>query len=173
MPFVCTLRSEGSLLPAVAAYPKLTSLVYPIGYDDLDGSAYQLFISFGSAPGGIIEYSFCIVCSSNDGTSHDIWDSREVAAVISKDDRAVIVILRLLLETTAHMVKSSQFPEVTMHTFARDLPQKALAKYRDIAQVFYREGYGVRTEERRGQQIWWFDRKTTKRSVKPRRPGRR
>jgi hypothetical protein len=167
MAFVCTLRSDGSLLPVVATYPKLTSLVYPIGYDDLDGRAYQLFISFGSAPGGIIEYSFCVVCNFIDGTSSDIWDSREVAATISKSDRALI--LRLLLEATGHMIKSSQFPEVTMHTFARDLPPKALAKYRSIAQLFNREGYRVRTEERRGQHIWWFDRKTMKPSVKPRR----
>jgi len=83
------------------------------------------------------------------------------------------LILRLLLETTAHMIKSSQFPEVTMHTFSRDLPPKALVKYRHIAQLFMREGYRVRTEDRRGQHIWWFERKTRKpRSKRRRRAGR-
>ena len=164
MAFVCTLSPRGSLLPLVAADAKLTSLTYPIGYEDTDGSAYRLFISFGSAPGGIIEYSFCIVSYSRDGTSRDFWDSREVAAMVSKGDRALI--LRLLLEATEQMIKSVLYPEVTMHAISRDLPPKALVKYRYIAQLFANEGYRVRTKQRHGQHIWWFDRKGAKPHIK-------
>jgi hypothetical protein len=126
-----------------------------------------MFIGFGSAPGAIIEYSFCIVCVYSDGTTRDFWDSLEVAAVIPKGDRALI--LRLLLETTEHIIKISKFPEVTMHTFSRDLPPKALVKYRYIAQVFTSAGYRGTTEERRGQHVWWFKRKATKPRDKRRR----
>lgn len=170
MAFVCTLR--GSFLPVVATYPTLTSLVYPIGYDDADGSPYRLYIGFGTAPGGIIEYSFCVTHDPKGGEPRDLWDSQEVAAVIPKDDRALI--LRLLLDATVQMIRSQRFPEVTMHTFSRDLPPKALVKYSYIAQLFTNEGYRVRRLKRHGQNIWWFERKTAKRAKRPsvRRPRR-
>lgn len=91
--------------------------------------------------------------------------------MISKRDRGLI--LRLLLETTEHMIKSSRFPEVTMHTFLPDLPPKALVKYRYIAQLFSTAGYRVKTEERRGQHIWWFRRRTTKASARRQGAGKR
>lgn len=169
MAFICTLGSLTSLEPVVAASKQLSTLVYPIGYDDRDGRAYQLFISFGSAPGGIIEYSFCIVCIHNNGVAHDFWDSKVVAGMISRDDRRLI--LQLLLEATTSLVRDTLFPEVTMHTFARDLPPKALVKYRFIAQIFTSEGYSVRETERRGQHIWWFRRETGE-SCKKRRKSR-
>jgi hypothetical protein len=156
MAFVCTLSSQSPLLPVVATYPTLTSLVYPIGYDDVDSRTYQLFISFGTAPGGIVEYAFCIVCTYQDGVAHDIWDSQVIASTIRKKHRALI--LALLIDATRSLIRSTQFPEITMHTFAHNLPQKALVKYRNIAQVFVDEGYTVRHEARRGQHVWWFER---------------
>ena len=144
MAFVCTLR--GSILPVVPTFPTLTSLLYPIGYEEADGSPYRLYIGFGTAPGAIIEYSFCIVHVDNEGTTHDLWDSQEVASVIPKGDRTLV--LRLLLDSTQKMIRSCRFPEVTMHTVTRDLPPKALVKYHRIAQLFTDEGYRVRTKER-------------------------
>ena len=161
MAFVCTLSSQTSPLPVVATFRRsLATLVYPIGYDDEDGRPYRLMVSFGTAPGGIIEYSFCIVCSHNNGVVHDFWDSKVIANMIPRDDRRLI--LALLLDATTRLVRDANFPEVTMHTFAFDLPPKALVKYRHIAQVFRNEGYGVRETVRRGQYIWWFERETGK-----------
>jgi hypothetical protein len=70
MAFVCTVGSQSSSRPGLAATSSQTSVVFPIGYDDDDGRIYQLFVSFGRAPGGIIEYSFCITCIHNDGVLH-------------------------------------------------------------------------------------------------------
>ena len=61
-----------------------------------------------------------------------------------------MLILALLTDATKSLIRSTQFPEVTMHTFARNLPQKALVKYNNIAQVFADEGYTVRHQEQRG-----------------------
>lgn len=158
MAFVCTLRSQSSSPLAVVATSSLATVVYPIGYDDHDDRVYQLFVSFGRAPGGIVEYSFCITCIHNDGVVHDFWDSKVVAGVIPSKDR--VLILQLLLDATKRLIKETNYPEVTMHTFATNLPPKALVKYRYIAQIFMNEGYKVREKEKRGQHIWWFERTT-------------
>jgi hypothetical protein len=100
-----------------------------------------------------------------------LWDSQEVASVIPKSDRGLI--LRLLLDSTQHMIRSCRFPEVTMHTVTRDLPPKALVKYRYIAQLFTEEGYRVTMKERYGQHIWWFERKDAKPRIDRRRRRRR
>lgn len=128
-------------------------------------------VSLSRAPGNIIEYSFCILCIHQNGVVHDFWDSKVVANMISSADRQLI--RAVLLDATASLVQGTNFPEVTMHTFALDLPAKALVKYRLIAQIFTNEGYNVRQTVRHGQYIWWFDRGERPKKIKKRRRTRR
>jgi len=170
MTFVCTLSSEDPLLaPVVSASDSRATLVYPIGYDDEDDSSYQLFVSFDRAPGGVVEYSFCITCTYSSGVVHDFWDSKVVANMISSSDRASI--RALLLDATARLIENTNFPEVIMHSFAPGLPPKALAKYRRIAQLFRNQGYRVRETVRGGQCIWRFNREAA--AARGRRARRR
>jgi hypothetical protein len=167
MAFVCILAAQTEADAVIDVSKKGTNLVFPIGYDDVDGSAYQLFVSFDVAPGGIIEYSFCIVRVHSNGVGHDFWDSQVIANMISSSDRRMV--RALLLDATRKLVDDTLYPEVTMHTFNRNLPPKALAKYRLIAQIFRDAGYGIRETERQGQHIWWFKHH----SAVPRRKRRR
>src|SRR5690242_2006586 len=92
----------------------------PWVYDDADGRLYRLFVTFGMVPGGIVDYSFCIVCDHKDGTSYDYWDSQVIASFIPRQAR--ILILDLLLYITDSIVTAAAFPEVAMHTFLPYLP---------------------------------------------------
>src|ERR1700733_6951553 len=131
MAFVCTAHQRAPLFETT---PGQQACFQPVGHDDSDGRTYELYISFDTAPGGIIEYSFCIVCEEINGFTYNLWDSAMVAAIINSNDRA-IVLDKLIILTLAilNVCKHSSF---AMHTFTPNLPPKALVKYQRIAQLF-------------------------------------
>jgi hypothetical protein len=128
--------------PRIQAGPgtQFTVLV-PVGYDDVDGRTYSLFVTFATVPGGNTDLSFCIVCNHKDGTTYDYWDSQVIGAIIPKPERTQI--LAVLLQIIRDVIAQSPFPEVVMHTFLPNLPPKALMKYLQIEQEFINQGYTV------------------------------
>jgi hypothetical protein len=151
MAFVCTLDDFS---PNADLQPNQRSIFLPVGYDDADETLYQLYIGFDTAPGGITEYSFCLICIALDGTTTDCWDAREVAAIIGSQDRARL--LEALLGCTSALLQVHQPESVTMRTFIRDLPRPALVKYDRITQIFIENRYKVTAKERRGHHTWTF-----------------
>ena len=146
--------------PATQAGPgtQFTFLV-PVGYDDVDGRAYRLFVTFATVPGGDTDLSFCIVCDHTDGTSYDYWDSQVIATMIPKPERAQILVV--LLHIIRGVVTQSPFPEVVMHTFLPNLPPNALLKYFRIEQEFTNQGYATaRHVTPSGYYSWRFSRAT-------------
>jgi hypothetical protein len=131
----------------------------PVGYDDVDGRMYRLFVTLGTVPGGDIDLSFCIVCDHTDGTVYDYWDSRDIGTIIPKEERGHI--LAVLLQIVRDVIVQAQFPEVVMHTFLPNLPPKALVKYLKIEQEFTNLGYAVvRSVTPSSYYSWRFSRAT-------------
>ena len=151
MVFVCTLDDLSAKADPSASQ---RSIFLPVGYDDADETLYQLYIGFDTAPGGITEYSFCLICIAPDGTTTDCWDAREVAAIIPSQDR--VRLLEAMLGCTSMLLQAYQPESVTMRTFTRDLPHSALVKYERITQIFIENGYGVTAKARRGHHTWTF-----------------
>jgi len=155
MAFVCTLDDFS---PGADVQPNQRSIFLPVGYDDADETLYQLYIGFDTAPGGITEYSFCLICIPPDSTTTDCWDAREVAVTIPSQDR--VRVLEALLRCTSALLQVYQPESVTMRTFTRDLPGTALVKYDRITQIFIENRYTVSAKERRGHHTWTFVRAT-------------
>lgn len=151
MAFVCTV---GDLSPDADLQPNQRFVFLPVGFDDAGATLYQLYVGFDTAPGGITEYSFCLICIAPGGTTTDCWGAREVAAIVPSRER--VRLLEALLGCTSALLRAYQPKSVTMRTFTRDLPRTALAKYERITQIFIDNRYAATAKERRGHHTWTF-----------------
>ena len=155
MTFICTLGS-GDDDPDYDVRNRRHFALQVVGYDDISELIYSLFASLDVAPGGDWEFSFCLVETDASGSSFEHWSAATVAKFVSKEDRSKI--LKSLLKITRTLLRTVQPEAVYMHAFDPDQPQKALAKYLLIADVFKEQGYSVETVMTGGRYSWRMER---------------
>jgi hypothetical protein len=125
----------------------------PLGYDPDTERAYFLTLILDELPGGGVEFSFCIEERDGvSGTSHRYWEGRDLAHIIPRQIRALIV--RELAFLGATMIGNAQPEAFGMFTVEADLPQKALKKYNELCLYFEAGGYNISSEQYHGRWVW-------------------
>lgn len=152
MAFTCTSRPSKSNFSAfVDGNSRLITQM--IGHDDDKNETYSAVVGLEPLPTGEMEYVFYLVAADNDdGTERPIWESRDVANFINRDDRAKI--LEVVLDLTKYLVNMRK-PRVIFMSTHGDQEGRALEKYYAVNNVFTECGYTVTDEGRlSGTHAW-------------------
>lgn len=153
------MSSLGAHPPETHAFVQGDSSVflYQIGHDFFGPLTFHLMINMQCSHSAN-EFMFGIATADRfKGLISNTFDSNDANAIIPKEHRPGVT--RLLFEkagwVTRYMNKNSFF----MVTYLQDLPEKALAKYHLLTQVFVNDGYDVvRTEPVPGKHMWQMNR---------------
>jgi hypothetical protein len=91
------------------------------------------------------------------GIIDNTFDSNVANAIIPREHRPGVA--KLLREKAGWVVRYMNKDSFFMVTYLKDLPEKALAKYDMLTQVFTNDGYEVvRTEPQPGKYMWQMNR---------------
>jgi hypothetical protein len=153
------MSSLGAHPPETQAFVQGESSVflYEVGYDFFGPLTYHLMINMHCTE-TTNEFMFGLATADRfKGLIANTFDSKEANAIVPKEHRAAVS--KLLREkagwVTRYMNKDSFF----MVTYLPNLPEKALAKYEMLKQVFINDGYDVVcTEPEQGKYMWQMNR---------------
>jgi hypothetical protein len=152
--FVCTIDDDVGDL--VIDLHESNSTLYRLGYDQNEAVNYFLMTGLESAPAWEFEFYFRLLRVHRHGPTDDIWDGREVATFMAREDRAKV--RRLLLAVAGSLVSTLK-PHTFVMTTRHHLPPKALEKYYDLCRAFIGHGYRVREmDPYHGQRAWRMER---------------
>jgi hypothetical protein len=133
-------------------------VVLPIGYDDDAGIDYTLMVGFDEAPGGILEFFFCIIeVDVITGCEHTIWSGKYVSRKFTQYHRCVL--REYLISVARRLLKLARPDIFIMTTYDENLPECALAKFHLLNEMFEEHGYNVYELERWcGKHSWRVER---------------
>lgn len=130
----------------------------PIGYDDQSDHTFSLVATLspwtGALPG---EFEQTFFIAETAGTEAEIYSYFEPLTVRNfipnPADRALIRVA--LLGATEMLIDVAKPSIVTFCTFEPNLPDKALEKFHQIAEIYRKCGYDARkADPYHGRQIW-------------------
>ncbi|HWI26094.1 MAG TPA: hypothetical protein VN668_03945, partial [Stellaceae bacterium] len=113
-----------------------------VGYDESGDKIYSIMAGLSPQPPGELEYVFALIeADAETDTERAIFDSQEVAAMISQDDRAKV--MAAVLAATQLLIDQVKPQYFVMATRDGYLPPRALEKYEKIHHLFIESGYSV------------------------------
>lgn len=131
------------------------ALINLIGYDNTTLTSYAAAVSLSRNPTLEYELSFWIVETIGDD-AYELWDGRSTKFLRGADRRFALDVIATASKLCVDRLRPA---EVLMMTYASELPEKALTKYRRVAQAIRNSGYQVReTESYYGIRLWSFER---------------
>lgn len=142
MAFILAFGDDGPDLDVVVT-PTRAFIEFPVGFDPDEGTAYTLGASLDDVPTGGSELSFWLVASYPSGAQETFWDGAATGFI---DRLSRNVILQALLGAVTNLIRVKKPGRVAMITQRRDLPDKAIRKYRAVNVVFTAEGYAVKEQ---------------------------
>lgn len=133
-------------------------VVINIGYDPVIDHTYSIIVGLEGAVGGGMEYFFSILDADNrNNTEIELHSGLETTILFSKEQR--IAVLKAVLDATKVLLNQVNPDRVSWFTWDADLPEKALAKYLQVADIFEMCGYRVHTSDAyHGRYAWWAER---------------
>jgi hypothetical protein len=131
--------------------------LYEIGYAYFGSETYHLMINMQCTPNGN-EFMFGIATADRfKGLIANTFDSNVANTIIPKEHRPAVA--KLLREKAGWVVRYMDKDSFFMVTYLLNLPEKALAKYDILTQVFTDHGYDVvQTEPNPGKHMWQMNR---------------
>lgn len=154
--FVCTIENNVTYATVLEGYGEHICRI-PIGYDDTTGSVYSAAAALSPLPGmgpRFFEFVFWIQEIGIDNSEpYRYFDGLRTRFIESSKDRRLV--LEAILAATDSLIDTVRPAVVTMYTYEKDLPEKALRKYELIAEQLRNKGYsGGRSDSYHGQQAW-------------------
>ncbi len=136
----------------------------PVGYDDQTLCRYSIFVAFVMVPGygnDTKELTYCLTeYDAASDTITDIWDSAVVRAKIPNSNHRS-AILSAVCQAIEALIDEASPNVVTMVTYTPHLPEKALAKYQRVQEIFAARGYKVgKSDVWHGSHTWMMERQT-------------
>lgn len=156
MPFVGTLAEDACHAEYFRDGEEHLVLVR-VGYDESGDKNYSIMVGLSPQPPGELELIFALIEADTESDSERaIFDAREAANIINKDDRQKI--MRAILSAAKLLLDQVRPKYFIMATRDGHLPQKALAKYYQLNQLFMKSGYSVTaTDPYHGKLSWWME----------------
>lgn len=130
-----------------------------IGRDDDIEACYSACVSF-TRDIGVESYSvrYWLLQRTAEGAERSIWDGSEARAfIIHSDDRQVI--RATFMACASRLLETFCPARLDMFTYSAELPERALTKFTELANIIVASGYHVTREPPHyGRHAWIFER---------------
>lgn len=151
MPFVRIVPDSYDLVHE----PNSIAIITLIGYDNVTLTSYAAAVSLSRNPTLEYELSFWIVETTGSDV-YELWDGRSTKFLRGRDRKFALDVIATASKLCVDRLRPA---EMLMMTYASELPEKALLKYRDVAKAIQNSGYQVHeTDSYYGMRLWSFER---------------
>ncbi len=132
-----------------------------LGAVESEGGVLSLVVALSPAPGGVpgeMEQVFHVTYAQADDSISQYFDGLDTTRLISAPEHRQMT-RNALCAATHELIKRAQPESVFFVTHNNHLPDKALVKYEEIADVYRSCGYDARKGDSwHGQHIWMVKR---------------